>query len=64
MKYFYNPEFGLMTKKNLLQAKCNIYTFYFKGLNWIRIYIVVHNMIPSAVKYSLVVTPFPGELLH
>ena len=45
MKYFYNPEFGLVTKKNLLQAKCDICSFYFRGLNLIRICIIVYSIV-------------------
>ena len=53
MKYFYNPEFGLMTKKNLLQAKCDICSFYFRGLNVIRICIIVYSIVVVLVVKSL-----------
>ena len=52
MKYFYNPEFGLVTKKNLLQAKCDICSFYFRGLNLIRICIIVYSIVVVLVVKS------------
>lgn len=63
LKYFYNSEFGLMTKKNFLQAKCDVYSFYFREFNLIRICVIVCNMIPSAIKYSATATPHWGALL-
>ena len=52
MKYFYNPECGLMTKKNLLQAKCDRCSFYFRGLNLIRICRIVHSVVAVPVVKS------------
>ena len=52
MKYFYNPEFGLVTKKNLLQAKYDICSFYFRGLNLIRICIIVYSIVVVLVVKS------------
>ena len=41
-----------MTKKNLLQAKCAIYSFYVRGLNLIRICIIVHSIVVVLVVKS------------
>lgn len=60
MKSFYNPEFGLITKKNLLQTKSDVCRFYFRRFNSIRICIVAHNIILSAVKYFLAIYSFTG----
>lgn len=61
MKYFYNPEFGLMTKKKLLLAQCDVLRFYHRGLNSARFCMIVQNIIPSAD--FVAATPFTGELL-